>query len=52
MNEEQQIEEILMEASAYGLRFEVEKTAKSIIEDNSNIDTVLAYHMAYNEWIK
>jgi hypothetical protein len=52
MTEEQQIdiELILEEASAWGLRYEVEQTAKQLIEEGS--DVVSAYQDAYYEWIK
>jgi hypothetical protein len=52
MTEEQQIdiELILEEASAWGLRYEVEQTAKQLIEEGS--DLVSAYQDAYYEWIK
>jgi hypothetical protein len=44
------IELILVEASAYGLNYEVEATAKQYIEEGR--DKVSAYQDAYNEWIK
>jgi len=44
------IELILEEARAWGLRYEVEATAKEIIKEG--IDEVTAYQHAYNEWIK
>jgi len=44
------IELILVEASAYGLAYEVEATAKEIIKEG--VDEVTAYQDAYNEWIK
>jgi hypothetical protein len=52
MTEEQQIdiELILEEASAWSLRYEVEQTAKQLIEEGS--DLVSAYQDAYYEWIK
>jgi hypothetical protein len=46
------IELILEEASAWGLRYEVEATAKEIIKEGIDIDEVSAYQDAYNEWIK
>ena len=46
----QQIELILLEASAWGLRTEVEITAEQYIKEG--IDSVTAYNYAYNEWIK
>jgi hypothetical protein len=52
MTEEQRIdiELILEEAGAWGLRYEVEQTAKQLIEEGS--DFVSAYQDAYYEWIK
>ena len=52
MTTEQQIdiELILEEASAWGLRYEVEATAKQFIEEGRDI--VSAYQDAYYEWIK
>lgn len=47
---EEQIEEILQEASAYGLRVEVIDMAKKFIEDG--YDKVTAYEMAFEELIK
>jgi hypothetical protein len=46
-----QIEEILAEANAYGLRPEVIDTAEKLIikEGYSHVD---AYDAAFNEWIK
>ena len=52
MSTEEQIEEILAEASAYGLRIEVEASAKKLIEEDPSIDKVLAYEHGYNDWIK
>jgi hypothetical protein len=52
MTTEQQIdiELILEEAGVWGLRYEVEQTAKQLIEEGS--DLVSAYQDAYYEWIK
>lgn len=46
-----QIEEILAEANAYGLKLEVIETAEKLIikEGYSYLD---AYDTAFNEWIK
>ena len=52
MNNEEQIEEILIEASAYVLRWEVLETAKDIMGENPNIDRVDAYQQAFSEWVK
>jgi hypothetical protein len=50
MTTEEQIEEILMEASAYGLRIEVLETAKDYIKEG--YDKVSSYQIAFNEWVK
>jgi len=52
MEEKQQILEILVEASAYGLQSEVETSAKKYMEDGSTTNLVEAYEMAFNEWVK
>jgi hypothetical protein len=52
MTNEEQIEEILMEASAYGLRLEVIEWAKKEMVVNPNIDKVDAYQQAFSEWVK
>ena len=45
-----QIEEILAEANAYGLKSEVAQTAVQFVKDGySNLD---AHSLAFNEWIK
>ena len=49
---EQQIEEILTEASAFGLRWEVQSTAEQIMDENPNLDKVEAYQQAFSEWVK
>ena len=46
----QEIEMILTEASAWGLRVEVEETAEKYI--NEGHDVVESYHWAYGDWIK
>jgi len=51
--DEEQIELILEEANAYGLRWEVKNTAKQFLQnDDILISRIDAYLMAYNEWIK
>ena len=50
MTAEEQIEEILMEASAYGLRIEVLETAGNYIKEG--YDKLSSYEMAFNEWVK
>tara|TARA_R100000081_G_C4660741_1_gene87464 strand:+ start:91 stop:273 length:183 start_codon:yes stop_codon:yes gene_type:complete len=50
--DQEQIEEILMEATAYNLRQEVKLTAEMFIKDDPDLNEALAYEMAYIEWIK
>lgn len=50
MTTEEQIEEILIEAAAYGLRSEVMGWAKKFMNDG--YDRIGAYELAYSEWIK
>ena len=50
--DEIQIEEILTEANAYSLREEVILTANTFMQEDPDLDKVLAYEMAYIEWIK
>ena len=50
MTTEEQIEEILMGASAYGLRIEVLETTKDYIKEG--YDKVSSYEMAFDEWVK
>lgn len=52
MTHEEEIEEILIEADAYGLRLEVMEWAKKELEENPKLRKVDAYHLAYNEWVK
>tara|TARA_R110000824_G_scaffold157907_1_gene331452 strand:+ start:344 stop:505 length:162 start_codon:yes stop_codon:yes gene_type:complete len=53
MSEQQQIEEILEEANAYGLRYEVMEAATKILKDEGDaISELSAYVIAYNKWIK
>lgn len=49
---EETIEEILIEASAYGLRLEVVEFAKKNMEQDPTMDRVDAYIRAFNDWIK
>ena len=51
-DDEVQIEQILMEAGAYGLRSEVDHYAKRLIEKNPLSSRVDAYVKAYHEIIK
>ena len=50
--EEFHIDEILLEAEAFGLSREVEAYAKKILKKNPKMDKVKAYQLAYQEWIK
>ena len=50
MTAEAQVEEILHEASAYGLRQEVMDWARKYMDEG--YDRVHAYELAYNEWVK
>ena len=52
MSNEERIEEILIEAHNYGLRFEVIETARQIMDENPKIERVDAYDMALSEWVK
>lgn len=52
MTEEEMIEEILMEASAYGLRLEIIDTAKQLREEDPTIGRMDSYIYAFNEWVK
>jgi hypothetical protein len=51
MSEILQITEILAEANAYSLKAEVIASAECYIKDDPNLDKILAYEMAYIEWI-
>jgi hypothetical protein len=52
MTESEQIEEILHEASAFGLRTEVMESAKKELKQNPKMRKVDAYEIAYKEWVK
>ena len=53
MSEAEQIEEILEEANAYNLKWEVMDTATRLLKENkTDLSELSAYVMAYNEWIK
>ena len=53
MSEAQQIEEILEEANAYNLKYEVMETATKLLKENkSDLSELSAYVIAYHEWIK
>lgn len=50
VSEQEHINELLAEAKAYDLRWEVETTAQSYIEEGYS--AIEAYEMGFNEWIK
>ena len=52
MTREEQIEEILYEAHAYGMREKVLSTASKLIRENPKMDKIEAYQQAYNNCIK
>ena len=52
LEDEEQIELILEEANAYGLRIEVEQWAIQELKEDPDISRLEAYVIAYNEWIK
>ena len=52
MSEAEQIEEILEEANAYDLRWEVDEWAKKAIKKNPTLSKLDAYVLAYQEWVK
>jgi 3-isopropylmalate dehydratase small subunit len=52
MSEEEQIEEILEEANAYGLRNEVKLAAEKILQENDMFSKIDAYVKAYHEIIE
>ena len=52
LNDEEDIELILEEANAYGLRIEVEQWAWQLLKEDPDLSRLEAYVQAYNEWIK
>jgi hypothetical protein len=52
LNDEEDIELLLEEANRWGLRLEVDITAKQIMEQDPMLPKLEAYVRAYNEWIK
>ena len=52
MSEAEQIEEILEEANAYNLRYEVIEAATKILKEKPDISELNAYVMAYNDLIE
>jgi hypothetical protein len=49
MTAEQQIEEILWEAHAYGLRSEVMNEARAQLQSNPKLDKVVVYEKAFTK---
>ena len=52
LNDEEDIELLLEEANAYGLRIEVEQWAIQLLKEDPDLPRLEAYVQAYNEWIK
>ncbi len=52
LNDEEDIELLLEEANAYGLRLEVEQWAIQELKEDPELSRLEAYVLAYNEWIK
>ena len=52
LEDEEDIELLLEEANAFGLRWEVDNTAKEKIRQNPEVSRLEAYVQSYNEWIK
>ena len=52
LEDEEDIELLLEEANAFGLRWEIDNTAKQMMEQNPHLPKLEAYVQAYNEWIK
>ena len=52
LNDEEDIELLLEEANAYGLRLEVEQWAMQLLKEDPDLPRIDAYVQAYNEWIK
>jgi len=52
MSDAQTIEEILQEANAFGLKWEVKTWAQKFMKENKSLTKVQAYQLAYAEWVK
>jgi hypothetical protein len=52
LEEQEQIELILVEASAWGLKWEVETFAKKFLLEGDTEDPVIATIWAFEDWIK
>lgn len=51
-NELEQVEAILQEANAFGLRWEVQEFADRYMAEDPDLTLLEATMMAYDEWIK
>ena len=52
LEEQIQIEEILAEATAHGLRHEVCEWADKFMDESPEMEILDAYILAFEEWIK
>lgn len=52
LDEAMQIELLLEEANAHGLRQEVRDFAEKFANEDKDLNILDAYFMAYSEWIK
>ena len=52
LEDEEQIELLLEEANAFGLRIEVEQWAIQLLKEDPDLSRLEAYVQAYNEWVK
>jgi len=52
LNDEEDIELLLEEANAYGLRTEIEQWAIQLLKEDPDLSRLEAYVRAYNEWIE
>tara|TARA_R100001015_G_C4615214_1_gene171175 strand:- start:620 stop:802 length:183 start_codon:yes stop_codon:yes gene_type:complete len=52
LTNQETVESILHEASAYGLRDEVDWTAKDYLEKNRKLNIITAYQWAFLDWVK
>ena len=52
LEDEEDIELLLEEANAFGLRIEVEQWAIQLLKEDPDLPRLKAYVQAYNEWIK
>ena len=52
LEDEEEIQLLIEEANAFGLRWEVDSFAKKFMDEDPMLPKLEAYVMAYNEWIK